>query len=46
MTNYEKLMLKSHACYYFHDIIKFKDFDLDNILMDEKLYENILVYKK
>ena len=30
--------------YYFNDIIKFEDFDLDNILIDEKSYETILVY--
>ena len=24
--------------------IKFKDFDIDNILIDEKSYENILLY--
>ena len=31
-------------CYYFNDIIKIQDFDLDNILIDEKSHENILVY--
>ena len=30
---------------YFDDIIEIEDFDLDNILIDEKSYENILVYK-
>ena len=30
--------------YYFHDVIKFEDFDFDNILMYEKSYENILIY--
>ena len=29
--------------YYFHDIIKFEDFDSD-ILLDEKSYENTLIY--
>ena len=29
---------------YFDEIIKFKDFDIDNILIDEKSYENISVY--
>ena len=28
----------------FNDIIKIEDFDFDNILLDEKLYENILSY--
>ena len=31
-------------CYYFDDLIKFEDFDLDNILIDEKSHENILIY--
>ena len=31
-------------CYYFDDMIKIENFYLDNILVDEKLYENILVY--
>ena len=30
--------------YYFDDIIKIEDFNLDDILIDEKSYENILVY--
>ena len=29
--------------YYFDEIIKIKDFDLD-ILLDEKSYKNILIY--
>ena len=31
-------------CYYFDDIIKFEDFNFGNILLDEKSYENILIY--
>ena len=31
-------------CYYIHAIIKIEDFDFDNNLIDEKWYENILVY--
>ena len=31
-------------CYYFDDIIKIEDFNLDNILIDEKSYKNVLVY--
>ena len=30
--------------YYFSDIVKIEGFDFHNILMDEKSYENILVY--
>ena len=39
MENNNKLKqidIKSRTCYYFNDIIKFEDFDLDNILIDEK----------
>ena len=35
--------IKNWTCYYFEDL-KFGDFDLDNILINEKSYENILVY--
>ena len=31
-------------CYYFEDIVEIKNFDLENILIDEESYENILVY--
>ena len=31
--------IKSHTCYYFDDIIKLEDFDIDNILIDEKSHE-------
>ena len=30
-------------CYYFNDIIRIDGFDFDNILIDKKSYENILV---
>ena len=29
--------------YYFHDIINLEDFELDNILVDEKPHENVLI---
>ena len=35
---------KNHTCYYLDDIIKIEHFDLNNILIDENSYENILVY--
>ena len=35
--------IKNRTCYYFSDIIKTEDFDI-NILIDEKPHENILVY--
>ena len=31
-------------CYYFNDIIKLEDFNFDNILIDEKSPQNILIY--
>ena len=37
----EEIDIKNHTCYYFDDIIKTEDFDLHNILVDEKSYENI-----
>ena len=40
----KKFNTKNHTCYYSYDIIKFEDFDIDNILIDENPYEDILVY--
>ena len=37
----EEIDIKNHTCYYFDYIIKTEDFDLHNILIDEKSYENI-----
>ena len=36
--------IKNRACYYFDDIIKERDTYLVDILLYEKLYENISVY--
>ena len=33
--------MKNRTCYYFNDIIKIKDFDFDNSLINEKLYKNV-----
>ena len=33
---------KISYCYYFDDIININDLELDNVLIDEKSYENIL----
>ena len=40
----KEIDIKSCTCYYFNDITKIENFDLDNILIDEQSYENILVY--
>ena len=47
MENNEKLKevsIKNRTCYYFVDKIKFEYFYLDNILIDEEPYKNVLVY--
>ena len=36
----KEIEIKSRTCYYFDDIVKIEDFDLDNILIDENLHEN------
>ena len=40
----KKVCIKNLTCYYFDDIIKLEYFNLDNILIDEKSYENILIF--
>ena len=40
----KEIDIKNGTCYYFDDIIKIEYFYLDNILIDEKSYKNILVY--
>ena len=40
----KEIIFKNRACYYFDDITNFEDFDIDNILIGKKPYENILVY--
>ena len=46
IANYEfkKVHIKNCTCYYFDYIIKLKDFDIDNVLIDEKSHENISIY--
>ena len=39
-----KVNIKNCMCYYFDDIMKVGDINVDKILLDEKLYENILVH--
>ena len=40
----KKVCIKNLTCYYLYEIINLKDFNLDNILIDEKSQENILIY--
>ena len=43
-NEFEKVRIKNRTCCYFDNIIKLEDFDIDNILIDGKLHENILIY--
>ena len=40
----KEIEIINRTCYYFVDLIKIKYFNSDNILMNEKSYESILVY--
>ena len=46
MENNEIKIVRIKICtwYYFNCMIKLKDFGFDNILVDEKSHENILIY--
>ena len=41
-NEWKRVTIKIRTWYYYDDIIKTEDFD--NILSDEKWYENILIY--
>ena len=43
-NEFKKVCIKNGMCCYFNDIIKVEDLDLDNVLIDEKSHENILIY--
>ena len=43
-NEFKKVHIKNRTCYYFDDIIKLEDFDIDNIIIDKKLHKNILIY--
>ena len=43
-NNLKDVNMKNHTYYFFDDIINIKDFDPDNIKIDEKSYKNILIY--
>ena len=40
----KKVRIKNRACYYFDEIIKLEDFNLDNILIEKKSHENTFIY--
>ena len=35
--------IKNQAYYFSHDVINIKQFDANNVKIDERLYENILI---
>ena len=43
-NNMKYINIKKHTNYFFDDIINIKDFDPNNIKIDEKSYKNILIY--
>ena len=43
-TSVKDINIKNHTYYLLDDIINIKDFDPDNIQIDEKSYKNILIY--
>ena len=42
-NNVKDINIKNHTYYFFDDIINRKDFDLNNIKIDQKSYKNILI---
>ena len=44
INEFKKVCIKNLTSYYFDDIVKLDDFDIDTILIDEKSQENILIY--
>ena len=42
--NLKNVCIKYRTCFYFDDLIKLEDFDLDNILVDKKSLESVLIY--
>ena len=43
-NEFERVCFKNLTCYYFDDIIKLKDFNLDSILIEVKSDQNVLIY--
>ena len=41
--NQKKNYIKNRSCYYFDEITKIEDFDFDDILLNEKSDENVLI---
>ena len=39
INEFKKVCIKNCMCYYFDSIIELEDFDIDNLLIDEKHME-------
>ena len=44
MENIKEINIKNRAYYFFDDMINIKDFDLNLLKIDKKLYKNIIIY--
>ena len=40
----KKFYIKNRTCYHFDDRIELEDFDIYNVLIDQKSHENIFIY--
>ena len=41
-NQFRKASFKNIACYYFDDLTELENFDIDNILSDEKLHKKVI----
>ena len=39
---FQKFRITNRTCYYYNDIVKLEDCDIDNIVIDKKSHEDIL----
>ena len=44
-SEFKKVYIKNCTRYYFDDIIKWEDFDHNNVLIDEKSEKQLLIYE-
>ena len=44
-NEFKNVSIKNRLCYYFGGITELEDFDHDNILINEKSFENMSIYK-
>ena len=44
-NKFEKVLIKNRMYFYYDDIIKVEDFNLSTFLLDEKSYENTLIFE-